>query len=260
MTPLAQQIVRELTLPKDRRTIEDRCGLLSMMDDIHCFEITDVLPLVIQCLTSIARGGGMDEALAFLPAPKTWIEWRLHDGSRVGYLLDAGRDALAPQSWAALMVPGQRIVTLSESISLPLLQRESEGFPNPTKAIEKWVEKTELSSVGLCLGAIPIINTPRVIGRRQHMPHRGLERALVRARPMVGKFPLHAWTEILLRVSPPQDASGEASNEAHLTGQRALHFCRAHLRIRMGKLERVSAHWRGDAALGIKRSRYLVSS
>ncbi|GLK86659.1 hypothetical protein GCM10017653_47290 [Ancylobacter defluvii] len=105
---------------------------------------------------------------------------------------------------------------------------------------------------------LAFINTPRIIGRRQHMPHRSLERKLVAQRAVVGKFPLHAWTEIKLHVTPPEDLSDELSHEAHLTGERALHFCRAHLRIRLGKLEVVRGHWRGDAALGIRRSRYVL--
>jgi hypothetical protein len=35
----------------------------------------------------------------------------------------------------------------------------------------------------------------------------------------------------------------------------AVRFCRACLRIRNGALEYVSPHWRGDAAVGIKRTR-----
>lgn len=90
------------------------------------------------------------------------------------------------------------------------------------------------------------------------MPHRGLERALIANQKLVGKFPLHAWTEIKLHVTPPKEAEGE--HEAHLTGERALHFCRAHLRIRLGRLEVVKAHWRGNPAIGIKQSRYTVTA
>ena len=107
---------------------------------------------------------------------------------------------------------------------------------------------------------LAIINSPKIIGRRQHMPHRGLERALIAKQKAIGKFPLHAWTEIQLKVTPPKDMSSDAPAEDHLTGQKALHFCRAHLRVRMGRLEVVRAHWRGDAALGIKRSRYKVTA
>jgi hypothetical protein len=40
---------------------------------------------------------------------------------------------------------------------------------------------------------------------------------------------------------------------------RALHFVRAHLRLRLGRVELVRPHWRGDAQLGIKRPAYLVA-
>jgi hypothetical protein len=106
------------------------------------------------------------------------------------------------------------------------------------------------------MAAVALINTPRVIGRQQHMPHAGLQRALARSKGMVGKFPLRAWTEIKLEVRPPVHAEG--FHEARLSGTRALHFCRAHLRVRRGQIEYVTHHWRGDASIGIKRSRYAM--
>ncbi|KTQ96970.1 hypothetical protein NS365_23330, partial [Aureimonas ureilytica] len=83
---------------------------------------------------------------------------------------------------------------------------------------------------------------------------------LVRRLGVQGRFPLNAWTELQLRVASPRDLSRDASVEAHLTGQRPLHFCRAHLRVRLGRLEVVRSHWRGDASLGIKQTRYRVSA
>lgn len=109
------------------------------------------------------------------------------------------------------------------------------------------------------LGALACINTPRIIGRRTHLPHRGLERELLKRKAVIGKFPLHAWTEILLDVTPPEEAKGLPDYEARLTGEKALHFVRAHLRIRLGKLEFVSSHWRGSVTNGIKRSRYIMT-
>jgi hypothetical protein len=105
---------------------------------------------------------------------------------------------------------------------------------------------------------LALINTPRIIGRRQHMPHKSLEAKLSRLGFAAGKYPLHAWNEIRLEVGIPRDLSDEASTEAHLTGRKALHFCRSHIRIRLGRIEIVRAHWRGDAAVGIKRSRYKL--
>lgn len=110
----------------------------------------------------------------------------------------------------------------------------------------------------LVFGALAFINSPKIIGRRQHMPHKGLERELLKNQKVIGSFPLHAWTEIALDVTPPKEAAGQHEFEAHLTGRRALHFVRSHLRIREGRLQFVKSHWRGDAALGIRQSRYTV--
>jgi hypothetical protein len=55
---------------------------------------------------------------------------------------------------------------------------------------------------------------------------------------------------------------GEPATVTPATGAgmpRALHFVRAHLRLRLGKIELVRPHWRGDAQLGIKRPAYLVT-
>ena len=79
---------------------------------------------------------------------------------------------------------------------------------------------------------------------------------------MTGKFPMHAWTEITLWIDPT-GANAEAENavvEGRLSGQKCLHFVRSFLRWRLGQLERVTAHWRGDGSKGIKRSRYNVKS
>jgi hypothetical protein len=103
--------------------------------------------------------------------------------------------------------------------------------------------------------ALAIINTPKIVGRREHAPHKGLVKNI---RKVHGKaYQLRPWTEIKLEITPPP--GGDGSREV-LTGKKALHFCRAHLRIRRGKLERVTSHWRGDPALGIVRSRYSVNA
>lgn len=258
MTPLALQIVRQLTLPLHHRTIEDRCGLLGMMDGIHCFEITEVLPLAAQICTGIVRNGGAHETGGFLPAPKTWIEWRNPGGERVGTLLDGTQSPSEPIARSALERADGRLIALRTAERLSLRQDDSATWEITHTQTLHYLKACGWASTAICLGALPIINTPKIVGRRQHMPHRGLERELLRLKPIVGRFPLHAWTEIQLRVAPTSDASCDAPAEAHLTGQRALHFCRAHLRVRGGRLEMVRAHWRGDAALGIKRSRYRL--
>lgn len=266
MTPLLQRIVRELTLPIKDRTFEDGCGLLSKLDDVHSFEVSEVWPLICDlgsdiCDRALATNHlDLMEVQTFLPAPKTWIERVDEGGEREGWLIVqhplrthadvycAGSNAedffsfeftgglwLQP-STTDLQHPGWRTV-------LPDVTNEHLPFA-------AW------GQTFMTYAALALINTPRVIGRRQHMPHRGLEKAINRSLG-VGSFPLRAWTELKLSVSTRP--AGDEEHEAHLTGKKCLHFCRAHLRIRNGRLEMVKSHWRGDPALGIKRTRYRVT-
>jgi hypothetical protein len=161
--------------------------------------------------------------------------------------------------------PGPRIWRIRRVLpSLPLIgsglkpQRyyvhgNSDGqtrrFDRPTASVHDFVDYATLA----------LINSPRVIGQRGHYPHGRAERERLKKLKLVGKFPLRAWTEILLEVAPnPQDRSTGAPVEMYLTGERCLHYCRTYLRVRHGMLEYVEGHWRGNPALGMKRSRYRL--
>ena len=92
MTPLAHMVSKEVTLPLRRRSYaagsDDSFDYLPRrMDDIHCFDVTDVYPLAVEMATNIAKIAG-GEATLFLPAPKTWIEWRMPGGDRYGLHLE----------------------------------------------------------------------------------------------------------------------------------------------------------------------------
>lgn len=240
MTPLAHRVAAELTIAVSDRLLEDRCGLLRMpVGDFHCFETTAVNPLICD----FERRGLLPSgpAFEFLPAPWTWLEWASAEFGRAAYLL---RQA-----------DGSGGVKLYVITSAPFCARGPLTFSlqDSTGALER-LPRQGLSGI---YGNLGLINTPQIIGRVQHMPHAGLQRRLANARGLSGKFPLRAWTELKLEVGFSEFADGRC-REARLTGERALHFCRAHLRFRNGKVEIVSAHWRGDASLGIKRQRYRV--
>lgn len=252
MTPLAHRIVKELLLPPAKRRFADGGDLLSAMRGCHCFDVSAVRPLMDDLLTAwdkmtyLQASGG----LAFLPAPLSWIEWDTPNYGRMGVL------AAEHDRRAALIFATQ---SMSMEIGTVPLEEAADQFSRITGATDSIITHKQAGVlIGYVYAALAIINTPRIIGRRQHMPHRGLEKALMSQHKLIGKFPLNAWTEILLEVTPPRDASGEESSEAHLTGKKALHFCRAHLRIQNGKLVAVRSHWRGDPALGMKQSRYKV--
>lgn len=255
MTPLARRITKELTLPLKRRSFDDQAGVLAQMGDVHCFECTEVLALA-RLLKEKLPKYGIDERSTFLPAPKTWLEWREGQYRSAVLLVQNKTATMAAIFQSYEWGDGFGSISTERDLSFSYVP-VSEQHPKRKEAREFLAACDESDEEILAL--LSIINTPRIIGRRQHMPHRGFERDLMRAMKPVGKFPLHAWTEIKLEVAPPKDMRCDPSIEAHYTGKRALHFCRAHLRISFGRLQIVTSHWRGDGSLGIKQSRYKLN-
>lgn len=268
MTPLAHYLAKLLTMPIAKRhrwaDPESSRNLRDALQDIHCFECTAIKP-IIQDFGTRCRDMGKAEVhetfgnRMFLPAPKTWIEMTLDPAepgdrlpNRVAWLIQEhpNKKQVVFSLWVA---------TVSETFARLDLQDglfAATGFEQNPK-LPKIIADGVPSFFWSAIYSLILINTPRIIGRRTFFPHRGLERRLTRAFGP-GKFPLHAWTDIMLEVSKPPEVDDGDPHESHLTGRRALHFCRKHLRIRYGQLEYVSAHWRGDPAIGIKRSRYIV--
>lgn len=267
MTPLAQHILRCALGEKSGADFwrGNAKPVIDAMTGAQFFEVTEA----IQICEAIRDGGLLraDESgncqqisdTAFLPAEKTWMEFRLPDTQH--------RIAL----FAEDMRNGQARITAFFDIvcnHLGSVDIFGDGYTIregkhyfPVAIVPETLEDHERAKRGylaLVHMLLLIINTPKLIGRRQHMPHRGLEKRLLAKRKTLGNFPLQAWTEIKLEITPPRDASGDGTHEAHLTGERALHFCRAHLRVRRGRIEHVRGHWRGDASLGVKRSRYTL--
>ncbi len=270
MTPLAHSFAKQLVMPiKDRTVWCPGLHLAELMSDIHCFEISEATGIfeMLHQARRIDDKSFMDanQNNMFLPAPKTWFEYKNGFGRSATLAIEDGTDPSYINVFCAYNVKNLSWIYRcgKMDINSQLVYWEKNWIDYLHPGLDK--KKYAAVGPGPCdeMGAIPtmlaIINSPKIIGRRQHMPHRGLERALIAKQKAIGKFPLHAWTEIQLKVTPPKDMSGEAPAEAHLTGQKALHFCRAHLRVRLGRLEVVRAHWRGDAALGIKQSRYKVT-
>jgi hypothetical protein len=274
VTPIAQLLARDAVLPVSKRRYQNITKTLDVFDDWHFFECSAIshaaVPLGKKLMTGLLdmhdRQMPLEKAsrLAFLPAPKVMIEtdyWAKDRVKRLAFLLEEVSDHMASVRTIALARPDPRlapdtIVPVPLALKgLPLFGSDHVGT---SIGCDPGDDKDDATAEAILLyGILAMINTPRVIMRTQHMPHRGLERLLRAQRGLVGKFPLGAWTELLLKVQPPRVHEGEPI-EAHLTGARALHFCRCHLRIRLGELELVSAHWRGDPALGIKQTRYRL--
>jgi hypothetical protein len=250
MTPVAHYLAKQASLPRRERVISDP-SILDLVKDIHCFEVTEISELANDLGARTQKSGLVDTKYLFLPAPRTWLEFQvdlrnpiyteLNDIKRMVFLLTEDKDKIYCNC-------------LSYSSPTKIHRADDLAFFK-----DKVIDDDKGFSKPMIYSYLACVNHPKIIGRRQHMPHRGLEKRLIQTFG-AGKFPLHAWTEIKLEVTPTLDARRDPSIEAHYTGKRALHFCRAHLRLWNGTLIFVSAHWRGDGAVGIKRSRYKVVS
>lgn len=236
MTPLAQAIAKQATLPPHKRKpLFDGKSVLDpaeFISDIHCFECSEVFDLACDLVDTHKMHAVAPDTI-FVPAPRTWIEHRDEDG-RKGWLLTEH-----PLRYRIVMEREDRFIV-----------HEYKDF------FKKWDEPTHLMA-GLIMAMLALVNTPHIIGRREYPPHKGLVRLWQKR--FAKKYPLHAWQEIKLSVSKPIEIDDDEPHSAQIGGRRALHFCRAHLRIRLGQLEFVHSHWRGDPALGTKLTRYRVA-
>jgi hypothetical protein len=264
--PLAHRIAKELTLPLKDRTFQDEGGLLRRMDDIHCFEISAIADLARDLADKYPQYGAPDD-LIFPPAQKTWLELKT-DYGRCGFLVIKGSDtglwdviravecrnglwksdewAYRPEQW--------RLIAYGPT--------DSDGKRRCADVLNKLTKSDNQGphSSDWFRAVFAIINTPRIMSRKTHAPHRGLEKNLIAKQKALGKFPLRAWTEIVLEVNVGKHAAATGTRETHLTGERARHWTRAHVRIQRGRLQVVRDYWSGNAALGIVRSRHIVKS
>lgn len=238
----------------------------------------------------------LDTKLAFLPAPITWLETNqpslrglvsdeernklINEMFQIGYeekdikhwyraaFVFIGDDSthLAQryviQYQTPRVLPGPRIWRIKTMPGLPLVHsglKPARSYEHRTDRGVRTFDKPVAATMDFMHYAmLALINSPRVIGQRGHFPHGRAEREALKKAKMVGKFPLRAWTEIVLEVMRHPEDRSDTDAELHLTGERCLHYCRTYLRVRHGMLEYVEGHWRGNPALGIKRSRYRL--
>jgi len=288
MTPLAFRVMKDLVLAPRDRWLVDSAGISERMSGIHCFDLTGVSD-VFDCLRqTVVKSENCKQILgqtSFLPAKRTWLEGNgiladspgmrfavhleegVHEGEKVALVsfLIQPEECERPVARSVgairlgefgMMVDDARIERLfSDPEANRILAEEKIGQLEARTSLLK-MYRYILTWSEL---ALAIINTPKIVGRETRHPHKGLARKLCRLDDEDGrKFSVREWTEIKLDIFP--DSDGQTSGASRLSGQKALHFCRSHIRVRLGKLEIVRAHWRGDAALGIVRSRYRAIS
>ncbi|HSF93782.1 MAG TPA: hypothetical protein VLA52_02065 [Thermohalobaculum sp.] len=274
MTPLAHAIATELTLPRARRTFDDQANVLSHITEAVCFEVTEVVQianaLVAEFIADAAPACAF-RGLAFLPAPKTWIEFR-DQNVRHGLLLTqsdrhnvmaridaASTDGFGSYTIGDLPLDGNDDLGLSLDADMSIYKRH----PYASDFVDAALFTYALLS---------LINSPRRINQRVVQPHAGLQRKLARTFGGVGKYPLHAYRELTLKCGPPVDARDEPAWIDYLNNRMPLHFVRAHRRRNAGvddprydphdyaTWDLIKATWRGDSALGIKLTRYKLAA
>ena len=108
---------------------------------------------------------------------------------------------------------------------------------------------------GFLLAMFALMVQPKFITQRD----RPINHSANKARAKVRLAPLRAVREVVLNVdvSVGDGESGGGGGAGRGPGV-ALHQVRAFWRVRLGKLEFVRPFWRGNAALGVARKRYIV--
>jgi hypothetical protein len=271
MTPLAASIAKQLLLPPAERTFKDDANVFPLMGDIHCFEVSEITELATGLLAPLRCWDGksnkpissfneMAKRVSFCPAERTWIEFKVgNSGDRTAYFI-LSEPKSTHASLVIIQLRNGEIASFSSILEIGM--GAFGGFPMMVKAHrpeDRFLEKENyvMDMILYVQAFLALINTPKIIGRVQHTANAGLAKKFRRSG---AHFPLNAWHEIKLNVSKPTEIDDGVPHEAHLTGTRALHFCRAHLRIRNGAVEFVTHHWRGNPTLGKKNTKYRMVS
>ena len=272
MTPIAYRLVRQRMEATEAVNNETDLGQFPTdLTEMRCFDCVAVSDLADDLCDSMSGHSRVPDKVAFLPAPITWIEYALDSQKRAAiWLIDQG-DGWAECGFASLAKGDGKVYTLpnghiqlsdnvdkiaiSARAAVDAFQRHPRGAPRVVPS-----DLNTRQHMFLVYAFLAIINTPRIVGRRIHHAHKGLEREMNRNVPAKDRKKLPEWTEIVLEVDKPA-RDGDASERGEvLTGKRALHFCRSFIRIRLGKLELVRSHWRGDEELGVRQASYRVKS
>jgi hypothetical protein len=297
MTPLARALAEAaVSNPKWWRESGNEKLLAPFPNDVKCFEVSQVAELADELADQAYARGNVVEALTFLPAPVTWIEHRyiredgksalqayllVEQGEKTASVVNTiglevnGRtvfipisggdlrllDAADPDGWAidaTLVNQGVDIVSYSKDLVRGLYPlRDRPGFVPDERDEDSALDNAQRRSWWL-YSALSLINSPRIVARSEHQASTRLNKFLNRKGD--GPYNLLPWHEVFLDITPPPEAAEEDGGGTRLTGPRALHFCRQHIRIKRGKLEMVRAHYRGSAEVGIAQTQYRVGA
>lgn len=259
MTPLAAQLSKQLTMPKgDQKpfwgaNIEK---LTITLNNAQFFEITAITNLLFDLIEKVQDNLDFVKKSSFLPSPLTWIELNTARVGRMAFVLSQIDEWIhfdliwsERSSYIGKMNSDTlQVMLVKGKIALP------QEFECETQQKTLYVLELNLA---LAHAALIAINSPGIIAHKKREPNKGLVRR-INKKFGPGNFEVNGWTELQLKISKPQYIDDGEPHEDHITGKRALHFCRQHIRIRNNKLGYVTAHWRGDASIGVRQKSYTV--
>lgn len=297
MTPLAKALAETaVSNPKWWRSSGNEKLLAPFPHDVKCFEITAVRELADDLGQQALERGNVIESLAFLPAPVTWLEHRYtrEDGTPAVHahmLVDRGDNTASVTSTVGCEINGRTVFIPIPLGNLRLLdEADPDGWaidatlvtdgidsqtharnlmrglyplrpgveaPRETADPDKMLDDAQARSWQL-YATLSLINSPRIVARSERKASSGLGKFLNRKGD--GPYNLLPWHEVFLDITPPPEATDADGGGSRLTGPRALHFCRQHIRIKRGRLEMVRAHYRGSADVGIAQTQYRVGA
>lgn len=230
-------------------------------------------PLSVDTVTMLADPDAIERSrdYIFAPAQITWLEWRgrtpgFAASERHGLLISGEGNPGHGAILAGSLTYVSDAYVKGQDARLPLavsfqhdLQADDRDIitPSDVTGAARMMPETaailaslDLSLMSAFLGAaFALIGTPRL---SELIPHDHAKLNLVRERS--GKMPLLSWQEVRITIDAGDVKKGEQRGGE---GMR-LHHVRSHLRMRLGKVELVSPHWRGNPALGVVLHRHKV--
>lgn len=257
-------------------TVNRLHNCLVSMFSAERFALSDQASAIVCDLARDTRGVGTSNGCILLPSDRTWIEMVDAEGGQLGILIDmvdqerGGGVFVRPLSKDRAVFPLMTPFTVMRrkaGLSLecwPAGPRTAEvcrrlpaGFEQVAERFGAFMDPdsapAQLERLGRCaVAALSLINTPRV---SEAVPQ-DLSK-LNRARLKRGRPELLTYSTVVIRpglaLTRPPAVAG--------TGQgRALHKVRAHFRLRLGKVEIVRSHWRGDESNGVRIHDYRVEA
>lgn len=225
----------------------------------HPFDVSQIVSVAGQLVEKMR--GEIQEHMAFLPFPSTWLEWRV-EGGRMGVKLfqRANESRASCELWTAR--DDGPIRPRGWGLTLYMQDEPSEWGNTVLIRPGSWADPAVHPGVDALAQQIyaflAIINTPRITGAtRSHSMHKGFARRLRAYLPLPEMFPVSTWTETI--ISPPEEFGvPNVVRSQGWSGEKARHWVRAHWGFRWGQVCFIRAHERGNDKLGNKQTRYRV--